>query len=165
MNNGTLEHGIEVPHAPELNTLSMTMAAWFYITATENALLIGKCLHPSGDGYAIMIQNNQLVFLYTTNSFRSAYREAFPFQLSTWFWAGMSINNNGQGYVTINGTAYEFRRPATFAPIANQQPFRIGSLPNVETSITGLTGKISHVVLYSRSVPIEDLRSIMEASE
>lgn len=167
VNDGTLTNGIDVSHSTDLVLYSMTMGAWFYFSGTRasDGLLLGKNLHPGGDGYYFMIENGKLAFIYTTNDFKSALRVDLPIPMNTWFWAGMSISSTGSGIATVNGSENTMTRIGTPSSMQNTSSFRVGTTMSYLTTIKGLDGMIDNVVLYNRTMTVEELRQIMEATD
>lgn len=167
VNDGTLNNGIEVAHNSDLVLFSMTMGAWFYFSGdrASDGLLLGKNNHPAGDGYYFMIENGKLAFVYTTNGFKSALRVDISIPKNTWFWAGMSISSNGAGVASVNGVEYTMTRIGTPGSMQNTASFRVGTTNSYVNDMKGLNGMIDDVVLYNRTMTIEELKQIMEATD
>ena len=167
MNDGSISGGIEIPHSQDLNMFSMTMGAWLYIDeqSLADCLLLGKNVHPLGDGYYFMMEKGRLALVYTARNFAAALRRDFDIPTNRWFWAGMSISNDGSGIAVVDGVSagmQEFGAPETMRNIAS---FRVGSTNTALPDLRGLNGKIDKVVLYDRSMSIEELTQIMERAD
>lgn len=162
--------GVRTETGDGLRVFPMTFGAWLYLPsgAIDDAMLFGKAKWGSGDGYYVQLRNSALRIMYETNyEQNSAYYDFSVFPRDTWFWIGMSISNEGTGYATINGKqalTLSLTR-AVYGPIINQQPFFVGDLKENGNGLRGLYGKIDHVVVYSRRMPLNELKQIMEQGD
>jgi hypothetical protein len=79
-----------------------------------------------------------------------------------WVWVGLSVDEDGGGYVAVEGMTYKL--PDTKGLISNQAKFSIGGLAAAGLS-NSFEGFMDHVVVYSCYKKFEDLKAIMEARE
>lgn len=158
--------GVTTSPGLELNALSMTIGAWFKIPSgnIDKMMLLGKTDLAAGEGYAFYIELNKLVIVHAIDSKINAQ---WKFEFSTvprdeWFWAGYSVHSVGSGVATINGTTNVekwFTNPFNHG-ILTENPFRIGIVDNT-SGWQGLKGLVDHVVMYSRSMTVEELKKNM----
>jgi hypothetical protein len=75
--NGT--NGISTVDGASMNFKPVTLGAWVYIPSNTNTtqLILGKTLHPLGDGYYIAMENGVISFLYTTGGWAKYSRTDF----------------------------------------------------------------------------------------
>lgn len=161
--------GASTGEAEQMNFLPITVGAWLYIPQgpIADCQILGKAKHPSGDGYNIAIEGETLIMAYVINSFSTYWRVDFPnIPRNQWFWVGFSVSPSDQGFGTINGTDVKTASPnKPFTnPTQNTSTFRIGSVETTSSHI-GLVGKVDHVVVYSRTMSLQELKSIMEQGD
>lgn len=156
--------------ADDINLTSrpITVGMWFYIDDYHSSLqfMIGKASYQSGDGYYITMYEDDMSFVFVTNSGKNVSRKDFNggyFERRRWRWFGFSINEDGTGYVTMNAQS-----TYTITPIegstTNHEPFTVGDVPAAANS-SSFIGKLDQVVVYHRFMKLEDLARIMETKE
>ena len=148
-----------------MNYKELTIGAWVFIPSNSPPiqLILGKTLHPLGDGYYMTIDNGLLCFLYAVHGFAKYTRlDISNYPKDEWIWIGYSLDGNGNGWATVNGTTVNVKTTSNYSTITTSaQQFQIGDL-ETSTTASGFTGKMDHVVVYSRYMTVNDLKFIME---
>jgi hypothetical protein len=165
--NGT--NGISTVDGASMNFKPVTLGAWVYIPSNTNTtqLILGKTLHPLGDGYYIAMENGVISFLYTTGGWAKYSRTDFSsYPKDQWIWIGYSVSADGSGWATVNGTTIKLVTPnaSNNDATATKEQFCVGTLSTTST-LPGFKGAMDHVVLYSRYMTAEELKGIMDAAE
>ena len=162
-------NGVTTLDGNQMNFASITMAAWVKIPSYTSATnrIIGKSPEILGDGYYIVLDHGDLVFMWGKpqwplhiNRF-VLYREMLP--TSEWMWVGFAMNDDGTGYVTLNGKSVKLITTSVNRPV-NTEQFTIGDLPT-NSGIPGFGGSMDQVVVYSRYKTVDELKAIMEAKD
>ena len=73
--DGTSQH-IRINNASTLNELPLTIAFWLRLQSTphEDAILLGKYIHPSGEGFSLYVHNSTLCAMNTRTGFTNYAR-------------------------------------------------------------------------------------------
>jgi Carboxypeptidase regulatory-like domain/Concanavalin A-like lectin/glucanases superfamily len=166
--NGT--NAVSTISGQAMNYKALTMGAWIYSPSTSPAfqLIMGKTVHPNGDGYYMTFDNGLLNMLYTTNAFATYTRFIFSnakLPRDQWVWVGFSLDQNGSGWASINGTVVMQSNNSVYST-ATTSPAQV-QIGDLQTSSTlpGFTGMMDHVVLYSRSMSVDEFKVIMETKD
>ena len=150
-----------------MNYKALTIGAWVYIPSTSNPthLILGKTMHPLGDGYYVIMDNSMLSFVYTVNGFERYTRINFGnVPKDEWMWIGCSFDSNSNGWATINGTTQSVSNSPFTTVTKSPQEVQFGDLETTTTH-PGFSGMMDHVVVYSRYMTIGELKSIMEEKD
>jgi hypothetical protein len=155
-----------------MNYKALTMGAWIYSPSNspQAQLIMGKTLHPDGDGYYIVLDKGLLNMIYTTNGFMKYTRIIFEtgkeqLPRDQWVWIGFSLDENGNGWATINGTVVKSGNSSGYTDkTTTPAQVQIGDL-QTSAEIPGFSGRMDHFVLYSRSMSVAELKTIMETKD
>jgi hypothetical protein len=166
-------NAVSTVNGQAMNYKALTMGAWIYCPSNspQAQLIMGKTLHPNGDGYYVALDKGLLNMLYTTNGFMSYTHFIFEsgknqLPRDQWVWIGFSVDDNGNGWATINGTVVKSGNNSSGYTNKTTTPaqVQIGDLPS-SAVVPGFSGRMDHFVLYSRSMTVEELRTIMETKD
>ena len=147
---------IRVAHTAIFNSLPMSMAFWVKFEGTPNpdALLLGKFLHPSGEGYSMFTDNGAFCGSYTRENFSSNARScgSMP-NFSSWVHVAVTYSTNGT-IVYLNGTEHSTAGWAgTASATITNQDFMMGLLVSSTDppgTTQGLNGWMDEVYIFNR---------------
>ena len=151
-----------------MNFKELTIGAWVYIPSLsgQTQLVLGKTMHPIGDGYYIIIDAGTLTFIYAVEAFAKFTRLSIStYPKDKWIWVGFSLDGNGNGWACVDGASIKVTSTANYPTITTSpQQFQVGDLPTT-TSYPGFSGKMDHLVVFSRYMTVDALRLIMEEKD
>lgn len=162
---GSIDAGVIVPHHEEMNVLPVTLSAWIRIDDPQmrDCLILGKNVHPDGNGYYLMLENQELIFVYIQNFFTRGFRIDRTVADGEWLHVAMTVSS-GNGTAYINGAKYDMPSfGASAIRVTTQGEFRMGSHQVSDNVRTGFRGAIDDVFIYGRvlsDAEIADLKNI-----
>ncbi|MDZ4745557.1 MAG: LamG-like jellyroll fold domain-containing protein [bacterium] len=161
---GSIDAGLIVEHVPILNVLPLTMCAWVRIDdpLIANCLVLGKNIHPTGDGYYLTIENKKMVFGYVTNGYSNGFRGDLEVASNAWFHVAMTISaTSGTAY--INGQPYSMGKvgPST-TKVTTTGHFRLGSHQVSIAGAKGFKGAIDDVFIYNRVLTRDEILNLIQ---
>lgn len=171
--NGALHFDINtdpivIPDAPWQRIFPLTVSFWMKVSSTTKAtaFIMGKYLHPSGEGWLIFFENGLLCAEQTHDKFTSYTRLNSVFTRDEkWHHVAFTINET-QLDLYVDGARTPARRYVGTPRSTNtQQPISIGGLTSTIWSPSpGLIGDLDNVMIFDRVLNEAEVRELLVAT-
>lgn len=149
---------VRIPTSESFNALPLTMAFWFKCDQPypSDGIIIGKYLHPSGEGYSVFFEAGVLNASYTRNKFNAYARaDVVPYKLDQWNHVAVVYSTSGTmlyvNGVYVDGDSWTGKP----SPTTTTQQFMFGTLRSSTLKpeqMPGLIGYMDDVRVYNRAL-------------
>ncbi len=153
-----------MPTSAELRQTPLTIAFWMRVDdeTLSDFLLAGKYLHPSGEGWLLMIEKKEIVGAFFYDTFIGSRLDGPSMQSTVGDWTHVAyvvdatfstIYINGLRVVSGLGVGFTRATQSSEAP-------RFGSLESSLTGINGLKGAIDEIYVFRRALSNDEITKL-----
>jgi len=159
---------VEIPHAAWQQTYPMSTSFWLKVAPGNLAtvFIIGKYLHPTGEGWSLFLETGRLC----AGDFRDGFRNWSRVNTTTtigdnkWHHVVLTMGD-GQLTMYVDGARVPARPYSSeVGPTVSTEPIRLGKINSkIWNPNPGLQGAIDDFAIYDRVLTEEEINSLMEA--
>lgn len=152
-----------MPPADDLNSAPLTVAFWVRLDETTETLIGGKYLHPSGNGWILLVENGRLVTAFFSGNFIGPRIDgpSVTGLEGTWFHIAYSVGPSGSA-IFINGVLAAQGGGFTSSSTSSQ-PARFGSLVTNLAGFRGVNGAIDDIYVFRRALSAQEIDLLYRA--
>jgi len=156
---------LECAHTDRLNETPMTIAFWYKHTGPDidDALVLGKYIHPSGAGWLFLLENEEMVACFFNGNFTGPRIDGPKYNSNVDQWTHIAfVVGSTSSKLYINGTMVGSTsgRPDGFGASITE-PMKIGILRSTTITPVGMKGDMDDVYIFTRALDASEIMTLV----